>query len=184
MPPNVLWWQNWLLPLLRTIDLGQTLGSASGKTEAQGDKVTWRNPTPDVQRQPPPATRPCFLRRPLQVHSDVTWTGLIVSRFLRPRTRLIFTRVNICDHSSCTVGSLTLTGPRLSPLGLRPTPTRQTRPSQPMRPGGQTLFIKDRCCPQSLPSSQLNVNPKWRLARCRREGTTKPPTRKRVWQFL
>lgn len=94
-PPNVLWWQNWPLSLLRTIDLGQTLASASGETEAQGDQVIWRNPTPDVHRQPLPATRPCLLQRPLQVHSDVTWTGLIFSHFLRPQNRSDF---HPCEH--------------------------------------------------------------------------------------
>lgn len=119
-PPNVLWRQNRPLPLLRTMDPGHTVGSASGEAEARGDNVTWRNPTPDARRQPPPAARPCLLRRPLQVQPDVTGTGSVFSHFLRPRTGLIFTRVNIRNHGSSTVGSLTPEGSHLSLLGLCP----------------------------------------------------------------
>lgn len=119
-PPNVLWRQNRPLPLLRTMDPGHTVGCASGEAEAQGDNVTWRNPTPDARRQPPPAARPCLLRRPLQVQPDVTGTGSVFSHFLRPRTGLIFTRVNIRNHGSSTVGSLTPEGSHLSLLGLCP----------------------------------------------------------------
>lgn len=94
-----------------------------------------------------PGLLPAAPLRP-QLQTSPRWCPFLV--VYKSLGGLIFTNVNICGHSSSPLGAWT--PEEVTPLshlassGLYPNPSVQDT-SQPMRPGCQALFLKDRCYP-------------------------------------